>query len=133
CSLNVDSITFLLKLWQVKILPLDQFAGRRVSGHEFTRGIKRLMTALFLAAAGLRAAPVGFPDTRQRWAWWGVLPLLERSALTFKLAHNPYFHIEVAMKVIVFAYAKENHTAPVKWALEQAGYQVACWGGLSWT
>src|ERR1051326_5406232 len=37
------------------------------------------------------------------------------------------------MKVIMFAYAKENHTAPVKWALEQAGYQVACWGGLSWT
>jgi hypothetical protein len=37
------------------------------------------------------------------------------------------------MKVIMFAYAKENHTAPVKWALEQAGYEVACWGGLSWT
>lgn len=37
------------------------------------------------------------------------------------------------MKVIIFAYEKENHTAPVKWALEQAGYQVACWGGLSWT
>ena len=37
------------------------------------------------------------------------------------------------MKVIVFAYEKENHTAPVKWALEQAGYKVACWGGLSWT
>jgi len=37
------------------------------------------------------------------------------------------------MKVIIFAYAKENHTAPVKWALEQAGYRVACWGGLSWT
>jgi hypothetical protein len=37
------------------------------------------------------------------------------------------------MKVIVFAYEKENHTAPVKWALEQAGYHVACWGGLSWT
>jgi len=37
------------------------------------------------------------------------------------------------MKVIVFAHAKENHTAPVKWALEQAGYGVACWGGLSWT
>jgi hypothetical protein len=36
------------------------------------------------------------------------------------------------MKVIIFAYEKENHTAPVKWALEQAGYQVACWGGLSW-
>src|SRR5206468_10908989 len=37
------------------------------------------------------------------------------------------------MKVIIFAYAKENHTATVKWALEQAGYEVACWGGLSWT
>ncbi len=37
------------------------------------------------------------------------------------------------MKVIVFAQPKENHTWPVKWALEQAGYQVACWGGLSWT
>ncbi|HEV2964145.1 MAG TPA: hypothetical protein VG649_20120 [Candidatus Angelobacter sp.] len=37
------------------------------------------------------------------------------------------------MKVIIFAYPKENHTAPVKWALEQAGYQVVCWGGLSWT
>jgi len=37
------------------------------------------------------------------------------------------------VKIIVLAYPKENHTAPVKWALEQAGYQVACWGGLSWT
>jgi hypothetical protein len=27
------------------------------------------------------------------------------------------------MKVIIFAYAKENHTWPVRWALEQAGYQ----------
>ena len=36
------------------------------------------------------------------------------------------------MKVIIFAYPKENHTQPVKWALEQAGYEVACWGGLSW-
>lgn len=36
------------------------------------------------------------------------------------------------MKVIILAQAAENHTAPVKWALEQAGYQVACWGGLSW-
>ncbi len=36
------------------------------------------------------------------------------------------------MKVIIFAYDKENHTWPVKWALEQAGYKVACWGGLSW-
>jgi glutathione synthase/RimK-type ligase-like ATP-grasp enzyme len=43
-----------------------------------------------------------------------------------------FTHQENALKVIVFAYAKENHTAPVKWALEQAGYQLACWGGLSW-
>ncbi len=37
------------------------------------------------------------------------------------------------MKVVIFAYPKENHTQPVQWALEQAGYEVACWGGLSWT
>jgi len=37
------------------------------------------------------------------------------------------------VKVIIFAYAKENHAAPVKWALEQGGYHVVCWGGLSWT
>jgi hypothetical protein len=41
--------------------------------------------------------------------------------------------VRTQMKVIVFAYARENHTAPVKWALEQAGYEVECWGGLSWT
>ena len=37
------------------------------------------------------------------------------------------------MKVIILGHARENHTAPIKWALEQAGYRVACWGGLSWT
>lgn len=37
------------------------------------------------------------------------------------------------MKVIMLAQENENHAAPIKWALEQAGYQVACWGGLSWT
>lgn len=36
------------------------------------------------------------------------------------------------MKIIIFAYPRENHTGAVKWALEQAGFQVACWGGLSW-
>jgi hypothetical protein len=36
------------------------------------------------------------------------------------------------LKVVIFAYPKENHTSPVKWALEQAGYEVACWGGLAW-
>lgn len=39
----------------------------------------------------------------------------------------------VRMKLIVFAYPGENHTATIKWALEKAGYEVACWGGLSWT
>ena len=34
------------------------------------------------------------------------------------------------MKVVIFAYPKENHTQPVQWALEQAGYEVTCWGGL---
>jgi glutathione synthase/RimK-type ligase-like ATP-grasp enzyme len=37
------------------------------------------------------------------------------------------------MKIIVLAQENDNHTAPIKWALEQGGYQVACWGGVSWT
>jgi len=37
------------------------------------------------------------------------------------------------MRVIVLAQENDNHTAPIKWALEKGGYQVACWGGLSWT
>ena len=36
------------------------------------------------------------------------------------------------MKIIILAQENDNHTAPIKWALENAGYQVACWGGLSW-
>jgi len=36
------------------------------------------------------------------------------------------------MKIIVLAPENDNHTAPLKWALEKAGYQVVCWGGLSW-
>ena len=36
------------------------------------------------------------------------------------------------MKVIIWGQENENHTAPIKWALEHAGYRVACWGGLSW-
>ena len=36
------------------------------------------------------------------------------------------------MKVIILAYENENHTHCIKWALEKAGYQVACWAGLSW-
>lgn len=37
------------------------------------------------------------------------------------------------MKIVIVAFANDNHTAPLKWALEQAGYIVACWGGLGWT
>ena len=37
------------------------------------------------------------------------------------------------MKIVVLAHANDNHTAPIKWAAEQAGYQVACWGGLAAT
>jgi hypothetical protein len=36
------------------------------------------------------------------------------------------------MKIVIVALDNDNHTAPLKWALEQAGYRVACWGGLSW-
>jgi hypothetical protein len=37
------------------------------------------------------------------------------------------------MKLIVLAPEDDNHTAPIKWALEKVGYQVVCWAGLSWT
>ncbi|HET9365195.1 MAG TPA: hypothetical protein VFP71_09340, partial [Candidatus Angelobacter sp.] len=37
------------------------------------------------------------------------------------------------MKILITAPENENHTAPLKWALEQAGYSVACWAGLGWT
>src|SRR5579864_1339617 len=37
------------------------------------------------------------------------------------------------MKIIVLAHPKDDHAAPVSWALEQAGYQAACWSGVSWT
>src|SRR5437016_13097092 len=35
------------------------------------------------------------------------------------------------MKIVVLAHENDNHTAPIKWAAEQAGYKVACWGGLA--
>jgi len=37
------------------------------------------------------------------------------------------------MKILITAPENDNHTAPLKWALEQAGYSVACWAGLGWT
>lgn len=37
------------------------------------------------------------------------------------------------MKILIVAFASDNHTAPLKWALEQAGYEVACWAGVGWT
>jgi len=36
------------------------------------------------------------------------------------------------MKIIVLAHPTDDHAAPVQWALEQAGYQSACWSGISW-
>lgn len=36
------------------------------------------------------------------------------------------------MKIIVLAHPKDDHAAPVCWALEQAGYQASCWSGVSW-
>jgi hypothetical protein len=37
------------------------------------------------------------------------------------------------MKIIVLAHPKDDHAAPIQWALEQAGYQAACWSGVSFT
>jgi glutathione synthase/RimK-type ligase-like ATP-grasp enzyme len=37
------------------------------------------------------------------------------------------------MKIIVLAPEDDNHTAPIKWGLEKAGYKVACWAGLGWS
>ncbi|HJT53908.1 MAG TPA: hypothetical protein VJ848_08670 [Candidatus Angelobacter sp.] len=37
------------------------------------------------------------------------------------------------MKIVILAYANDNHTAPLKWALEKAGYAVECWSGLGWS
>lgn len=36
------------------------------------------------------------------------------------------------MKVIILAQPYDTHTAPIKWALQEAGYKVVCWGGISW-
>ncbi len=36
------------------------------------------------------------------------------------------------MKIIIVAMYNDTHTAPLKWALGQARYTVACWGGVSW-
>ena len=37
------------------------------------------------------------------------------------------------MKILITAPENDSHSAPLKWALEQAGYSVACWSGLGWT
>jgi glutathione synthase/RimK-type ligase-like ATP-grasp enzyme len=37
------------------------------------------------------------------------------------------------MKILITAPENDSHTAPLKWALEQAGYSVVCWSGLAWT
>ena len=35
------------------------------------------------------------------------------------------------MKTIVLAHPKDDHAAPVQWALQQSGYQADCWSGVS--
>jgi glutathione synthase/RimK-type ligase-like ATP-grasp enzyme len=37
------------------------------------------------------------------------------------------------MKILITAPENDSHTAPLKWALEQAGYSATCWAGLAWT
>jgi glutathione synthase/RimK-type ligase-like ATP-grasp enzyme len=37
------------------------------------------------------------------------------------------------MKIMALAHPKDDHAAPVVWALTQAGYQASCWSGVSWT
>lgn len=36
------------------------------------------------------------------------------------------------MKIVILARENDNHTAPLKWALGQAGYEVICWAGVGW-
>jgi hypothetical protein len=36
------------------------------------------------------------------------------------------------MKIIILAPENDSHTIPIKWSLEKAGYEVACWPGLGW-
>lgn len=36
------------------------------------------------------------------------------------------------MKILIVAPENDNHTAPLKWALEQAGFRAVCWPGLGW-
>lgn len=35
------------------------------------------------------------------------------------------------MKVLLLAHEQDDHAAPVRWALEQAGQEAACWSGVS--
>jgi glutathione synthase/RimK-type ligase-like ATP-grasp enzyme len=37
------------------------------------------------------------------------------------------------MKIAIIAPENDNHTAPIKWALERAGYETLCWAGLGWS
>jgi glutathione synthase/RimK-type ligase-like ATP-grasp enzyme len=37
------------------------------------------------------------------------------------------------MKILIVAPENDNHTAPLKWALQHAGFDVACWAGLGWS
>lgn len=37
------------------------------------------------------------------------------------------------MQIIILSHEQDDHAAPIRWALEQAGYRAACWDGLSFT
>jgi glutathione synthase/RimK-type ligase-like ATP-grasp enzyme len=37
------------------------------------------------------------------------------------------------MKILIVAPENDNHTAPLKWALQRAGFGVACWAGVGWS
>lgn len=37
------------------------------------------------------------------------------------------------MKIIILAPEDDNHTIPIKWALEKAAYNAVCWAGIGWT
>jgi len=41
-------------------------------------------------------------------------------------------NLSPTMKVLVFAHEQDNHVAPIRWALQQAGYHSVCWSGVSW-
>src|ERR1051326_8248765 len=71
--------------------------------------------------------------------WSGEHCIFSISVISVNQLNNRVLSNQVArgrrcpMKILITAPENENHTAPLKWALEQAGYSVACWAGPGWT